>query len=203
MLCKKKMSFTIVLCFAVVVFLCVLCASFSNSKQVGYAEEVESSTYYWAAFDEELIISSNQSDTQGDGVTKFGEFKSNDIDNVPWSQCTNSTKVKILGNVAPVCTSKWFENFRNLTEIDVTGLNTSNVSYMVNMFCSCVSLTTIDLSSFDLSNVCDMMGMFDSCINLKSVKFSSNETPKLVNMRGIFWDCTSINEIQIPFSKTD
>ncbi|MDE7348074.1 MAG: DUF285 domain-containing protein [Clostridia bacterium] len=206
MLCKKKMSFTIVLCFAVVVFLCVLCASFSNSKQVGYAEEVESSTYYWAAFDKELIISSNQSDTQGDGVTDSGTFLSDveySFNNMPWMAHRDSTSVKILGNVAPVCTSKWFENFRNLTEIDVTGLNTSNVSYMVNMFCSCISLTTIDLSSFDLSNVCDMMGMFDSCINLKSVKFSSNETPKLVDMRGIFWNCASINEIQIPFSKTD
>lgn len=206
MLCKKKMSFTIVLCFAVVVFLCVLCASFSNSKQVGYAEEVESSTYYWAAFDEELIISSNQSDTQGDGVTDSGTFLSDveySFNNMPWMEHRNSTSVKILGNVAPVCTSKWFENFRNLTEIDVTGLNTSNVSYMVNMFCSCISLTTIDLSSFDLSNVCDMLRMFDSCINLKSVKFSSNETPKLVSMGGMFFGCTSLNEIQIPFSKTD
>ncbi|MDE6869281.1 MAG: DUF285 domain-containing protein [Clostridia bacterium] len=207
MLCKKKMSFTIVLCFAVVVFLCVLCASFSNSKQVGYAEEVESSTYYWAAFDEELIISSNQSDTQGDGVTDSGTFLSDveyRFNNIPWMAHRDSTNVKILGNVTPISTNWWFKDFAYLTEIDVTGLNTSNVSGMTDMFSFCRSLRKIDLSSFDLSNVYDMISMFSGCVSLEEVKFaSSNNLPKLEDIHFMFEMCGRLKTIEWAFNTSN
>ncbi len=207
MLCKKKMSFTIVLCFAVLVFLCVLCASFSNTKQVGYAEEVEPSTYYWAAFGSELIISSNQSDTQGDGVTDSGTFLSDvgySFINMPWMAHRDSTSVKILGNVTPISTNCWFQNFAYLTEIDVTGLNTSNVIGMTDMFSSCRSLRKIDLSSFDLSNVYDMMNMFSGCVSLESVKFaSSNDSPKLENIHFMFEMCGRLKTIEWAFNTSN
>lgn len=207
MLCKKKMSFTILLCIAVAIVLCALCASLSNTKQVGYAEEVESSTYYWAAFGSELIISSNQSDTQGDGVTDSSTFLSDveySFNNMPWMAHRDSTSVKILGNVVPKSTICWFQNFTSLTEIDVTGLNTSNVIGMTDMFSLCRSLSEIDLSSFDLSNVCDMMNMFSGCASLESVKFaSSNDLPQLENIHFMFEMCGRLKTIEWSFNTGD
>lgn len=66
--------------------------------------------------------------------------------------------------------SYMFRFCENLTSIDLSGWNTSNVTDMSAMFNLCTSLTTLDLSHFDTSNVTNMTGMFAGCKNLKSIK---------------------------------
>ena len=50
----------------------------------------------------------------------------------------------------------------NLTKIDVSSFDTSNVTNMEYMFCSCTNLTSLDLSGFDTSKVTSIDYMFSN-----------------------------------------
>ena len=45
-----------------------------------------------------------------------------------------------------------FGGLYDLTDLDMSGFRTSNVTNMGGMFSGCSSLTNLDMSSFDLSN---------------------------------------------------
>ena len=47
-----------------------------------------------------------------------------------------------------------------MTSIDLSVLDTSEVTNMSNMFSACISLTSLDVSNFDTSKVIDMSDMF-------------------------------------------
>ena len=65
-----------------------------------------------------------------------------------------------------------FFRCEKLTELDLSGFDTSSVKNMDNMFFKCKSLTELDLSSFDTSSVEDMGNMFQSCDNLTTIYVS-------------------------------
>ena len=54
-----------------------------------------------------------------------------------------------------------FFQCNKLEEIILTNLDTSSVTDMTRMFCLCSNLTSLDVSNFDTSNVTDMDYMFD------------------------------------------
>lgn len=58
----------------------------------------------------------------------------------------------------------WCEN---LTELDVSGFDTSQVEEMDAMFWCCESLTELDVNGFDISKVKEMDNMFYGCSNLQ------------------------------------
>ena len=62
--------------------------------------------------------------------------------------------------------SYMFYNCSSLASLDVSGLDTSNVTGMSYMFCNCSSLASLDVSGLDTSNVTDMGGMFSGCSSL-------------------------------------
>ena len=66
--------------------------------------------------------------------------------------------------------------FSNMTgsSLDLSELDTSNVTSMANMFNLCASLTSLDVSNFDTSNVTNMTGMFNFCSSLASITFGEN-----------------------------
>ena len=119
--------------------------------------------------------------------------------------------------------SKLFNYFINVTEIDLSNLDTSNVTNMRAMFqdCQlleklnisnfnttkvtimrymfnyCYSLTELDLSHFDTSKVTEMQSMFQFCSALKSLNISSFNTSKVENMEAMFNNCTVITELDL------
>ena len=60
----------------------------------------------------------------------------------------------------------------NLTTLDVSNFNTSNVTDISCMFEKCSKLATIDLSNFNTSNVTDMSSMFELCDKLENIYVS-------------------------------
>ena len=60
-----------------------------------------------------------------------------------------------------------FSGCSSLTNIDLSNINTNNVTNMWGMFDSCSSLTNIDLSNFNINKVTDMRCMFFGCSKLK------------------------------------
>lgn len=65
--------------------------------------------------------------------------------------------------------NKMLNGCTSLTDLNLTGLNTAEVSDYREMFKGCASLATLDLSSFDTSKGGFMGNMFQNCGALRSV----------------------------------
>lgn len=85
------------------------------------------------------------------------------------------------------------------TELDeeISNLDTSNSTSMINMFYSCSNLTSLDLSSFNTSNVTNMSNMFYACRSLTELDLSSFDTTNVANMRGMFENCSKLTHLDI------
>lgn len=83
----------------------------------------------------------------------------------------------------------------SLTNLDLSNFDTSKVIYMPFMFQYCYALTSLDLSNFDTSNVINMMNMFATCTSLTSLDLSNFDTSKVINMSNMFSNCESLTTI--------
>lgn len=87
-----------------------------------------------------------------------------------------------------------FYGDENLTSLDLSNFNTSNVTNMgrmfSGMFIGCTSLTNLDLSHFDTSKVKNMAGMFSGCKYLTNLNVLSFNTSNVTDMYGMFDGCS-------------
>ena len=63
--------------------------------------------------------------------------------------------------------SEMFSGCISLTTINLSNLNTQNVTNVSYMFSGCLSLTNVDLSNFNSKKVIFLHHMFRSCNSLK------------------------------------
>jgi surface protein len=61
----------------------------------------------------------------------------------------------------------------NLTSLDASNWDTSNVTDMSGLFSHCASLTEVDIRNFDTSNVTDMHDMFSYCDSLHTIRLDN------------------------------
>ncbi len=101
------------------------------------------------------------------------------------------------GVKAPSDSSICFRDFKNVEEMDISGLDTSSVTDMSGMFEGCSSLKNINISNFDTSNVTDMGEMFKGCSSLESINVSNFNTSKVTYMFGMFKGCSSLKNIDV------
>ena len=92
---------------------------------------------------------------------------------------------------------RMFLNSKSLTNIDVSGFDTSKVISMYEMFRGCSSLANIDVSSFNTGAVTDMQRMFCNCFLLINLNLSNFDTSKVVNMYEMFFGCNSLTNLDI------
>ena len=90
-----------------------------------------------------------------------------------------------------------FYNCSGLTSLDVTGFDTSKVTDMTDMFVGCGSLTNLDVSGFDTSKVTDMTDMFAGCRSLTTLDVSGFDTSKVTRMEGMFAGCSSLTNLDV------
>ncbi|MCD2237731.1 BspA family leucine-rich repeat surface protein [Listeria monocytogenes] len=126
------------------------------------------------------------------GVTSFREAFFNPI----------LQKVIIRDNDYPTVPSSltmesMFENSYNLTELDVSGLDTSAVTNMKNMFYKCSVLKELDLSNFDTSAVNNMNSMFGYCESLEKLNVSNFDTSSVNDMYYMFRDCKALEKLDV------
>ena len=91
----------------------------------------------------------------------------------------------------------YFERFRQMTSIDLSALDTSEVTNMGGMFIGCSSLTNLDVSNFDTSQVTNMVSMFNSCSSLTSLDVSNFDTSKVTNMGSMFSACSRLTSLDL------
>ena len=168
--------------------------------------------------------SSSPSTGKGTGVviTYTGFIPKEEGYSITYTTTTNSTPIKeefnntqgikdwIRGNKSVLKTMKvvnnpntitdmesMFESCANLTSLDLSNFDTSNVTSMKYMFNYCPHLTSLDLSNFDTSSVNDMQGVFNSCHSLTSLDLSNFDTSSVTNMYGVFGVCSSLTSLDV------
>ena len=93
--------------------------------------------------------------------------------------------------------SKMFYNSKSLTNIDTSGFDTSKVVNMAKMFDGCTNLENLDLSNFDTSNVTDVNYMFNNCNKIKRISLSNFNTNKVTKMYYMFSNCNSLINLDL------
>ncbi len=91
----------------------------------------------------------------------------------------------------------YFSYFTNTISMNFTYFDTSNATYMAEMFKKNGSVVSLDLSMFNTSKVQGMEQLFNGCTKLTSVNLSSFNTSNVTNMNYMFNDCTSLEKIDL------
>ena len=86
---------------------------------------------------------------------------------------------------------------RSLTSLDVSSFNTSKVTSMRNIFGYLENISSLDVSSFDTSNVTSMEQMFMNCKKLPSIDISNFDTSKATTMGGMFSECKALTSLDL------
>ena len=93
--------------------------------------------------------------------------------------------------------SRMFAYLDNVESLDLTGLDTSNMTSMSNMFSQSASLKSINLSNFNTLKVTNMGDMFKGCKNLEDLDLSSFNTSNLSGMQNMFNGCESLKSLNL------
>ena len=85
----------------------------------------------------------------------------------------------------------------SLRSLDLSGWDTSRAQYMGDMFLGCSSLASLDLSGWDTSRVTDMWGMFSGCTSLPFLDLSGWDTSQVGSMGAMFSGCSSLSSLDL------
>ena len=92
---------------------------------------------------------------------------------------------------------RMFSSMSNLTTLDLSHFDTSNVASMSGMFSGMTNLTTLDLSNFDTSKVTNMGSMFYGLFNLTTLNVSHFDTSKVKDMGSMFADTYNLTTLNL------
>lgn len=131
-----------------------------------------------------------------DGLeTQEGDIAGGVDGNITWRIDANGKlTVNGTGDVTNTGTWPWDSYRENIVsaEVNVTGMTDTS-----HMFSECSNLSSLDLSSFDTSNVIDMASMFWKCSNLNSLNLSSFDTSNVTNMCRMFYGCSNLSSLDL------
>jgi len=121
---------------------------------------------------------------------------------------TDKSKIKYdldnqINNITIVWNSKlenitqMFGGLSNITYIDVSNFDSSEIKYMSYLFCNCSSLESINLNDFDTSLVSDMSNVFSGCSSLIELNLTQFNTSSVQKMSYMFNDCFSLTSLEL------
>ena len=90
-----------------------------------------------------------------------------------------------------------FYDCSSISNLDLSNFNTKNVTSMGYMFYGCSSISSLDLSNFDTSNVTGMSCMFEKCRALTSLDLSNFDTSNVTTMESMFRDCENLRSLDV------
>ena len=164
----------------------------------------EDGTYLLSVQDCDLTatatVRNNMGLTDDDTLYLYGNIDRDEVRD--FSGKNDVKKIVAVDAVFPAYCSGLFEDYKYVTEIDLSGADTSNVTDMSFMFYKCERLTFLDLSSFDTSNVTGMRSMFYGCRELGSLDLSSFDTLNVTNMKSMFCYSGSLQTLDLSNFRT-
>ncbi|EME8213740.1 BspA family leucine-rich repeat surface protein, partial [Enterococcus faecium] len=116
----------------------------------------------------------------------------------------NITEVDLSGLDSSSVTNlqELFKNCSNLLTATLTGMNTQNVSSFKSMFYECSKLTTVNVAGLNTASVTDMSYLFYNCFALKDIDLNGWNTTKVQWMGRMFHNNTSISSLDISHFRT-
>ena len=149
----------------------------------------------WIVDDGELVIEPSFSPESGydSGELPFGQ-----IESWPWTERPDIVSAVIEDGVfASGSLTGLFYKCSSLEEVDLSGLDTSQVYQMSYMFSECQSLSSFDCSTLDFSNVNNTVFMFRNCSSLTSLDTSGSDMDELFHTGCMFMKCSSLSELDL------
>ncbi|MBR0427941.1 MAG: BspA family leucine-rich repeat surface protein [Clostridia bacterium] len=131
--------------------------------------------------------------------TKDEEPESNPNSSYMFYKCVKCTNIDVskidTSNVTNM--GAMFSYCSELKELDVSSFDTQNVNIMTSMFNRCSQLTRLDIRNFNTSKVTKMSSMFMHCYGLLSLNLKSFNTSNVTDMTSMFEECTSLISLNI------
>ncbi|MCD8208710.1 MAG: BspA family leucine-rich repeat surface protein [Bacteroidales bacterium] len=158
--------------------------------------------------------------------TDVDSIAASDTGDIPWYDLRESVTSVVVDSTfseaQPISLAYWFDEFayasfdgleymdtsdvttlyytfrdcKNLTRLDLSGWDVSNVRNMNSLFYDCESLTSVgDLSGWDTSQNTTMFSMFTNCSALTGVNLSGWNTAQVVNMSSLFYGCRALTSV--------
>ena len=100
--------------------------------------------------------------------------------------------------INPVNYSYYFEQIDNYVEL----IWNYSINYCKYMFFKCSDITEIDLSEFDSSEITNMDYMFRDCISLTKINFTNFVTSNVQEMYDMFRNCSSLTSLDLSNFRT-
>ena len=96
-------------------------------------------------------------------------------DGAPWAgHAAELASVTVADEgIAPVSTAYWFNGASNLSNVDISALDTSKTTCMDGMFQGCSSLGSLDLSAISTRRVASMTAFLGGCDSLAELSIGS------------------------------
>ena len=118
---------------------------------------------------------------------------SSDTGTMVQSSLRNLTELDVSGwDTSNFKFGRNFTGLHNIKKLDVVSWNTSNATSFFQLFAQDVALEELDVSGWDTSNVTNMAGTFQNCVSLKKIDVSGWDTSNVTNMTGTFWLCGAL-----------
>ncbi|NTK43194.1 BspA family leucine-rich repeat surface protein, partial [Enterococcus faecium] len=105
----------------------------------------------------------------------------------------NGKKVKVQDNNL----SQGFINNKNITEVDLSGLDSSSVTNLQELFKNCSNLLTATLTGMNTQNVSSFKSMFYECSKLTTVNVTGLNTASVTDMSYLFYNCFALKDIDL------
>lgn len=169
-----------------------ICVPMNQTETVALQKDtsvVESGTCYGLLWTIDEVGHLTISGEYTESATTWGDVKWN-----VHKEKIKSVKVTATGVTS---TEKWFQGMANLTSVDLSEFDTSQVTDMSWMFDGCSGLTALDVSGFDTSQVEDFSRMFDGCSSLTTLDVSKFNTSKATGFATMFGDCSGLTTLDV------
>ena len=142
--------------------------------------------------------------TAGNNPVHLEDDNTSDTEILGWFDPASETfyyysaadKVELHSN-----SSMMFLDLVNLADIDLSGLNTINVTSMQSMFRN-IAVTNLDLSGFQTENVTDMSGMFFDAKNITNLDLTPLNTGNVTDMHYMFTNMSSLTSLNLSHMDT-
>ena len=105
--------------------------------------------------------------------------------------------VKLVFNSQINYCNQMFRFCSNITEIDFTNFDASNILMFSETFQNCKELKSLDLSNWDVTKVTKIDNLFNGCNSLTSLKLPNFKDSKLTSMVNVFRGCQKLTPLDL------
>ncbi|MCM1128198.1 MAG: BspA family leucine-rich repeat surface protein [Lachnospiraceae bacterium] len=130
-------------------------------------------------------------------LTISGKYQENGACTKNWRYFGDRIKHANITATGVQSTKEWFKNCSNLTDVDLSNFDTSQVTDMSGMFCGCEALYDLNVSNFDTHQVTDMSSMFAGCESLIHLDVSNFNTSNVTDMSSMFRACYALTSLDV------